>query len=92
VGRDQIDNEVLEKYASTMTNLFCKDHNGPLVLIDGDVSEEELELAAKITAHFGKGRDEESVFLNVRRPGMEVIKKEIARPNQCIIEKRWYIL
>ena len=44
---------------------YERDVAGRLVLIDGTVNNDDLELAARLTARFGKGRDTDSVILTV---------------------------
>ena len=43
----------------------CTSHPGPLVLVDGSPSAEDLYLAARITARYGQGRDAEQVDVNI---------------------------
>ena len=44
----------------------CASHRGPLALIDGDPSAEDLHVAAQIVARYGQGRDAEQVDVLVR--------------------------
>ena len=47
-------------------------HNGPLTLVDGDRDDTDVELAARIAARFGQGREAKSVnFEFVSRDGIE---------------------
>jgi len=65
IGRDEGENNFLNGYRRHFTHLFATSHEGPLVLIDGSVNEDDLLLAARLTARFGKGREAESVTLTV---------------------------
>jgi tRNA-specific 2-thiouridylase len=65
VGRDEGENNFLEGYRRRFIHLHATSHEGPLTLIDGTVNEDDLELAARLTARFGKGRDAEAVTLSV---------------------------
>ena len=40
-------------------------HGGPLCLIDGEVSEDDLVLAARLTARYSQGRDADRVEVEV---------------------------
>ena len=40
-------------------------HVGPLVLLDGEIDDAAIELAARLTARFSKGRDAELVTIEV---------------------------
>jgi len=65
IGRDEGENNFLQGYARRFTHLHATDITGPLVLCDGVLNEEDLDLAARITARFGKGRDRERVTVAV---------------------------
>ncbi len=61
VAREEGEVRFLEGYKKEFISLLSASHNGPLVLLDGEVSAEDLHLAARITARFGQGRDAEHV-------------------------------
>jgi tRNA U34 2-thiouridine synthase MnmA/TrmU len=65
VGRDEGENNFLNGYRKNFMHLYATSHEGPLVLIEGTVTETDLELAARLTARFGRGRDAASVTLTV---------------------------
>ncbi len=59
-GRDELDNELLEKYAGDRIKVEVRDHPGPLVLIDKSpvkVTDEMLEIAAGIAGRYSDGKD-----------------------------------
>ena len=62
LGRNQSDNELLEKLAEPcQTLLRCSNFNGPLGLLCGQPEEVDLKTAAAILAAYGKGKDEPQV-------------------------------
>lgn len=65
VGRDEGENNFLNGYRRRFIHLCATSHTGPLVLLDGAAGEADLELAARLTARFGHGRDAESVDVAV---------------------------
>lgn len=65
VGRDEGENNFLQGYRKRFTHLQATDHTGPLVLLDGVAGEDDLVLAARLTARFGHGRDAEAVEVAV---------------------------
>jgi len=65
VGRDEGENNFLSGYRRRYTHLHATSHTGPLVLVDGNAGEEDLILAARLTARFGRGRTAESVNVTV---------------------------
>ncbi len=68
VGREDGENRFLHGYRKQFAHMFPVSHKGPLVLIDGKVSDDDLELAARLTARFSQGRDAERVDVEVRLP------------------------
>jgi tRNA U34 2-thiouridine synthase MnmA/TrmU len=65
VGRDEGENNYLEGYRRRFTHLRATHVTGPLVLVEGEVNEDDLQLAARLTARFGHGRDVPSVEVTV---------------------------
>ncbi len=65
VGREDGENKFLEGYRKQFTHLFTTSHNGPLVLLDGEAGEDDLELAARVTARYSQGRNAEQVDVEV---------------------------
>ncbi|GIT48998.1 MAG: hypothetical protein Ct9H300mP14_09260 [Gammaproteobacteria bacterium] len=47
----------LQGYRHRFSHLTMTSHNGPLTLIEGDINESEMALAARIAARFGQGPD-----------------------------------
>ena len=68
VGREEGENRFMEGYRKQFVSLFVKDFTGPLVLVDGTIDENDLRLAASITARFSKGREENEVSVEARMP------------------------
>ncbi|HLD14324.1 MAG TPA: hypothetical protein VJB18_06370, partial [Burkholderiales bacterium] len=65
VGRDEGENNFLQGYRKQYTHLNATSHTGPLVLLDGSANDEDLLLAARLTARFGHGRDAAEVEVSV---------------------------
>ncbi|MEJ2509903.1 MAG: tRNA (5-methylaminomethyl-2-thiouridylate)-methyltransferase [Gammaproteobacteria bacterium] len=65
IGREEGENNFLEGYRRQFVHLRPTSHVGPLVLVDGSVDESDLELAARLTARYSKGRDAETVSVEV---------------------------
>lgn len=65
IGREDGENRYLEGYRNQFIHLHATTCVGPLVLIDGQVNDEDLALAAQITARFSKDRNAESVGIEV---------------------------
>ena len=65
IGREEGENRFLHGYRKQYTHMVATSHNGPLVLIDGDTSPDDLDLAAQITARFSQGRNADKVDIEV---------------------------
>jgi predicted ribosome quality control (RQC) complex YloA/Tae2 family protein len=69
----------------------CISHPGPLVLIDGELSAEDLYLAARIAARFGQGRDAEQVDINITQPDGSERTIQVVPFKIDEIPQEWYI-
>jgi tRNA-specific 2-thiouridylase len=71
MGRDECENNFLERYADRMIQMYTINFTGPLVLLDGEPTKEDLELAARMTVKFGHGRYEDHVRVELNEHGKE---------------------
>lgn len=67
VAREEGEGRFMEGYKNDFISLVSCSHLGPFVLLDGKPSEEDLLLAASITARYGQGRSAELVEITVRQ-------------------------
>jgi len=65
IGREDGENKFLHGYRKQYTHMISTSHNGPLVLIDGEPSQDDLDLAAQITARFSQGRNADKVDIEI---------------------------
>ena len=63
VAREEGEGKFLQGYRKQYPNLKTISHGGPLTLIDGELNEQELELAARIVARYSQGKQAERVDL-----------------------------
>jgi tRNA U34 2-thiouridine synthase MnmA/TrmU len=61
ISRDESENNFLRGYRSEFVFIETKSHQGPIAIIDGQPTEEDLILAARITARYSQGRDADTV-------------------------------
>ena len=73
VGRDEGENRFLERYKEGRWTFDALNYTGPLVLAEGDLSQEEMEQVAAITARYGHGKDEDDVHVKYEKDGEEGI-------------------
>lgn len=68
IGRDEVENNFLQKLIISHTVLQPIDYPGAVVLLDGKASEEDLILIAKLAAYYSKGRGLNGVRVLIRVP------------------------
>ena len=70
VAREEGENNFLQGYKKQFVTLRTMSHKGPLTLLDGKASDEDLKLASQIVARFSQGRDAETVEVEVTEKGV----------------------
>jgi len=91
IARDDGENNFLLGYRKRFGHMYADSHKGPLVLVDGEVSERDIELAARLTARFGQGREAPEVDVEwVDRTGES--RHLLVKPMQADeIPQEWYL-
>lgn len=69
VGRDEGENNFLERFRAQRWRLAATDCVGPVTLVTGTPEREHIVTAAAITARYGDGRDRASVAVRAERFG-----------------------
>jgi tRNA-specific 2-thiouridylase len=91
VARDDGENNFLLGFRDRYTHLFADSHPGPLALIDGEPQARDLELAARLTARFGKGREAGQVSVTVAEPGGRTQTLKVVPLPADQIPESWYL-
>jgi len=91
VGREEGENRFLEGYRRRFTHLRPVSHGGPLVLVDGELGPEDVELAARLTARFSQGRDAPQVKVVVSEPEGACYDLEVAPLPREEVRPEWYV-
>jgi len=65
IAREEGETKFLKGYRKAFISMNPVSHGGPLVLIDGDPTEDDLKLAASLTARYSQGREAETVEVEV---------------------------
>lgn len=79
VGRNEGENIFLAEQGKELIMLDCENIQGPTALIEGTPKDEDIELAAGITARYSDGKELELVAVSVRYPEQEK-KIKIVKP------------
>jgi tRNA-specific 2-thiouridylase len=91
VSREEGENHYLAGYRHEFTSLAAVSHKGPLALVDGDLHEGDLELAARIVARYSQGRDADAVEVEIVPPRGEARRLTVRPlpPNE--IDPAWHV-
>jgi tRNA-uridine 2-sulfurtransferase len=90
IAREEGESRFLQGYKKSFIFLETVSHRGPLTLIDGHPSEQDLQLAARITARYGQGRDADQVVVRIVQQGDEQQIKVVPLP-AADIPQEWHI-
>ncbi len=91
VGREHGENQFMEGYRKQFTTLRTLNIPGPLVLLDGQVTDDDIALAARVAAGYSKGRGSDEVEIEVTsRDGLSRVLKVVPMDTQEI-PKEWYL-
>ncbi len=91
VAREEGEGRFMQGYKKEFITMSCVSHAGPLVLVDGTPSAEDLFLAARITARYGQGRTADQVDVSITdKAGYERII-QVKPFGSDEIPKEWFI-
>lgn len=91
IGREEGENKFLEGYRKQFIHLRSTSHTGPLVLVDGDVNDEDVNLAAQITARYGHGKTAEQVEVEAVFPDGRSRQLTVAPLAPAEIKPDWHL-
>jgi hypothetical protein len=91
VAREEGEGRFLQGYKKQFISMICTNHPGPLVLIDGELSAEDVHLAARLVARYGQGRDAELVDIQITQQDSSVRTIQVAPFKIDEIPQEWYI-
>jgi tRNA-uridine 2-sulfurtransferase len=91
IAREEGENRFLSGYRHRYTTFRSLSHNGPVALLEGEANDDDLRLAARLVARFGKGRNAASVRIEIAdrdRPARTIDVPPLAQND---IPGEWYI-
>jgi tRNA-specific 2-thiouridylase len=91
VSREEGENHYLSGYHQTYICLTTSSHGGPVALIDGQLEPGDIELAARIVARYGQGRDANEVTMAVSNPGGDVSELAVIPMPADEINESWHV-
>lgn len=91
VSREEGENHYLAGYKKQFPSVNFVSHGGPLTLVDGNPTEEDMLLAARIAARFSRGRDAATVKVELQgKDGVGRVMDVVPMPSDDIPQS-WYI-
>jgi tRNA U34 2-thiouridine synthase MnmA/TrmU len=91
VAREEGETRFLTGYRRMYPSLLTTSHGGPLALIDGDLSDADLELAARIVARYSQGREAQQVELEHRERDGSTRTLSVAPLSADDLPKAWIL-
>lgn len=95
VGRDEEDNAALEYYQRSYPTMTTEDFPGATVLLRGGVNDAaNVALAARVTARFSQGKNQERVKVRLQYPDSAAVQRhailEVAPLPASEMREEWY--
>ncbi|MBI3547122.1 MAG: tRNA (5-methylaminomethyl-2-thiouridylate)-methyltransferase [Gammaproteobacteria bacterium] len=91
VGRDEGENNFLNGYRRRFIHLTATSHPGPMVLLEGTANDDDLLLAARLTARFGRGREDALVNVSITDREGQTRALEVTPILANEIPAEWYL-
>lgn len=91
IARDEGETKFLTGYRYRFAHVSSTSHPGPIALIDGEPTDSDLELAARITARYGKGRDMQQVEVEVITQQGAVRTLNVKPAAKDEIPAKWFV-
>ena len=91
IGREEGENNFMQGYArqfATLTPVSCP---GPLTLVDGSLSEQDYDLAARIVARFSQHKSADAVTVKVAEPDGVATEMAVTPLTPEEIPAEWYV-
>jgi len=91
VAREDGENQFLSGYRKQYPSLRIVSHGGPMALLDGCVSDTDVQLAARIVGRYSQGRSAAEIELEYRRTDGSVSTISVAPMAADEIPRHWLL-
>jgi len=91
VSREEGENKYLSGYRKNFTHIETTSCGGPLTLIDGVATEEDIETASRIVARFSQGKNEDSVTVKITHINGDEKTVNVLPMPPSEIKQEWYV-
>lgn len=89
IAREEGESNYLAGYRRQFPSLVTVSHSGPLALIDGEATEADIALAARIVARYGQGRAAAEVELDYAPAGGDVRRLRVVPLSADELPRDW---
>jgi tRNA U34 2-thiouridine synthase MnmA/TrmU len=91
VSREEGENRFLSGYRKNFTYIETESCGGPLTLIDGKATDEDLDIASRIVARFSQGKNADRVIVKITHTNGDETTKEVLPMKPSEIKQEWYV-
>jgi tRNA U34 2-thiouridine synthase MnmA/TrmU len=91
VSREEGENKFLSGYRKNFTRIETASCGGPLTLVDGDASDEDLLTASRIVARFSQGKNEDNVTVKITYINGDEKIMNVPPMSPSEIKQEWYV-
>jgi len=91
ISREEGESKFLEGYRKSYTHLRTVSHGGPLALIDGEATADDLHLAAQLVARYSQGRDANHVEVAIHFQDGRIENLSVSPLPQEQIPQEWHV-
>ncbi|HET8730988.1 MAG TPA: hypothetical protein VFM34_07765 [Moraxellaceae bacterium] len=90
-GREEGENNFLEGYRREFSHIRILSHNGPLTLVDGAPTADDLVLAARIAGGYSQGREAPEIEVEIVEKGGVARQLKVAPMHKDDMPEGWYL-
>ena len=91
IAREEGETNFLKGYRKRFISLNITSHTGPIALVDGELSDDDLNLAARLVARFSSGRSADSVTVQVMQKDGGSTLLDVPPLPADEIPQSWYV-
>lgn len=91
ISREEGENNFLSGYKKQFHTIKCVSHGGPLSLVDGAPTEEDLLTAARITTRFSQGKHSDKVTVEIQDKNGVARQLDVSPMQVNDIQQGWYV-
>lgn len=91
VSREEGEGNFLEGYRKEFHHIRILSHGGPLVLVDGAPSDDDLLRAAQIAGRFSQGRDADTITVEIVKKGGVAREFTVVPYRVADVPEAWYL-